>query len=200
MESCFNFRFPAGKRQQTRMKKLGLLLIMPLLVLVLGLGAAMPVSAASQSGLATTPSLKYPSPNEISIDESDAGKTITIVLGDTLKVNLQYYLIPADWSIIQLDTSILQNTDRYNIIPPPPIVGGGTTVWVFETIGTGTSPMLLEYRYNSGGSLIRTFSVTINVITAPPVPASSNTAMLVLIAGLAIIITWSLWEKQRSQI
>jgi hypothetical protein len=200
MGSNLNFRFPAGKRQQTRMKKLGLLLIMPLLVLVLGLGAAMPVSAASQSGLTTTPSLNYPSPNEISIDESNAGQTITIVIGETLKVNLQYYLIPSAWNLIQLNTGVLQNTDRYNILPPPPIVGAGTEVWVFEAIGAGTSPMLLEYRSTLDGSLIKTFSATINVIAAPPVPATSNIALAVLIAGLAILTGWLTRKNQHSQI
>jgi|WetSurMetagenome_2_1015567.scaffolds.fasta_scaffold860036_1 hypothetical protein len=155
------------------------------IILITGLLAAIPVSASS--------------PKQISIDESDNGSTVALCVGDTLEVKLNYAIVPYHWLLGQFDTGVIQLIDNYNIIPPPPIEGAGTEVWVFESIGLGTSPVLMEWTHVSDGAVVKTFSITVNVKEAQPVPALSTPAIGILAACMTAIIAWQIIEHKRSR-
>jgi predicted secreted protein len=178
-------------------KKLLVIFFSVIVLFSLCFSAVVPASASESAVISTAaPSLNTIT-RQISIDESDNGRTITLHAGDSLKISLEYYVIPYAWHLGPFDTGVLQNVDHYTVLPPPPAVGAGTEVWVFTTTGEGTSPVLLEYRRVFDGAVARTFSVTVNVLPPLSVPASSNLTIGILVAGLATFIAWLTIRKFR---
>jgi predicted secreted protein len=178
-------------------KKLLAVLFFTIILSSLSISAVIPVSASGFRVISAAASSPNTGLKQISIDESADGTTITMHVGDSLKVNLEYYVIPYIWHLGQFDTSVLQNVDHYTIVPPPPTVGAGTEVWVFTATGVGTSPIFLDYRRVSDGAVDKTFSVTVNVLALSSVPASSNLTVGILVAFLTAFIIWLILKKPR---
>jgi predicted secreted protein len=178
-------------------QKLLAVLFSAIVLLSLCNSAVVPASASESAVISAAASSSEAIIKQISIDESANGSTVTLHVGDSLKINLEYYVIPYTWYLGPFDTSVLQNVDHYKVPIPPPAVGGGTEVWVFTVTGAGTSPVLLEYRPVFGGAADRTFSVTVDVLPPLSVPASSNLTIAILVAGLTVFIVWLSIKKSR---
>jgi predicted secreted protein len=176
-------------------QKLPAIIFSAIVLLSLCISAVVPASeSAVISAAASSPQAII---KQISIDESANGSTVTLHAGDSLKINLEYYVIPYTWHLGPFDTSVLQNVDHYKVPIPPPAVGAGTEVWVFTAAGEGTSPVILEYRRVFDGAADRTFSVTVNVIQPLAVPSSSNLTIGILVVGLTPFIAWLTLKKSR---
>jgi predicted secreted protein len=178
-------------------KKLLAILFVTIALFSLSISAVVPASASESSSIAMAASSPNTGLKQISIDESANGTTINMRVGESLTVNLEYYVIPYLWHLGQFDTGVLQNVDHYKIHPPPPIVGAGTEVWVFTATGAGTSPIFLDYSRVSDGAVARTFTVTVNVLAALPVSASSNLTVGILVVCLTAFIAWLTLKKPR---
>jgi predicted secreted protein len=144
---------------------------------------AVPVSAAGFIPSSST--MPYTSLDQVSIDESANGTTVSLTLGDDLSINLNYIAgAPFFWILQPFDTSVLEMTDNYKI--PPSMPGGtGTEVWVFKAIGPGTAPINLEYQ-NLSGEAVDTF--TVNVF----VPGKGVGGEVASVNKLAILTPWIL--------
>jgi predicted secreted protein len=178
-------------------KKLLVILFSAIVLFSLCISAVVPASASQSAVISTAASSPEAIIKQISIDESDNGSTVALHVGDRLKINLEYYVIPYTWNLGPFDTGVLQNVDHYKVPIPPPAVGAGTEVWVFTAAGEGTSPVLLEYRRVFDGAVDRTFNVTVNVLPPLSVPASSNLTVAILVAGLTTFIVWLTVKKSR---
>jgi inhibitor of cysteine peptidase len=156
----------------------------------------LPVSGVSDLSAAAPVSIT--TPQHISIDASANGTTVHLLEGDRLIVNLRYFAgAPFVWELDPIDTSVLENVGHERV-PDQPVVPGsaGTDIWTFEGVGVGFSPVTLNNINFSNGTTAETFSVTVNV-GPTPVPATSNLATGILVAGLSGGIAWFTLRKVR---
>jgi predicted secreted protein len=157
--------------------------------------AVVPASASELTlGSAVSPNIGQ---HQISIDDSSNGATIYLPINDTLTITLQSNpSTGASWQLDQIDTSVLQNVSHQYVPPPPPAPPGkgGTEVWVFKPVTVGTSPVVMEYG-RPGETAAKTYNLTVNV--TPPVPASSNLAIGILMACFIALISWLTIKRPR---
>ena len=107
------------------------------------------------------------SSSTVVVGPADDGTTIDLSEGDTLEVQLEGNPTTGfNWQVADtIDSSVLEqdgepsfdaNDDRFG--------SPGVVTLTFKAVGTGTSPLDLEYKAVSGdASAERTFSLTVNV-------------------------------------
>ena len=105
--------------------------------------------------------------NNLTLNDGDNGKTVTLAPGGTLTVTLKSNRTtgykwnlpnPPDARVLKLASS------TYNA-PSDPVPGrGGTEVWVFQAVGSGAVRVSLRYARSFGTDESPTeFTVTVNV-------------------------------------
>jgi inhibitor of cysteine peptidase len=86
----------------------------------------------------------------LSLTEEDNGRAITIAVGECFDVRLKSNVTTGyEWQLVEMDTSILENTDKEYVqdIAPPGMAGvGGTEIWDFTGRAPGRTDLRLEYR------------------------------------------------------
>jgi len=101
------------------------------------------------------------------IGESDAGKTVTLTVGDTLEVTLEGNPSTGfTWEAASLDTSILKQVGEPAFTPVSTLVGASGQVTLrFEAVGSGETTLHLIYHrsWETGVAPTRTFAVTVQV-------------------------------------
>ena len=86
----------------------------------------------------------------VTLDADDNGSTVTIPVSGSFTVSLASNPTTGyEWGLVDLTTSILENTDHQYVqdAAPPGMVGvGGTETWEFTGRSAGTTTLRLEYR------------------------------------------------------
>ncbi len=102
-----------------------------------------------------------------SIGANDAGKTISLSVGDTLEVTLEGNPTTGyNWEAANLDTSILKQVGDAAYTPESSAVGApGQLVLRFEAVGSGETTLQLIYHrsFETGVAPLQTFEVTVQV-------------------------------------
>ena len=84
------------------------------------------------------------------LDAGDDGSTVTVPASARFTVSLRSNPTTGySWAIVDLNTSIVENTDHQYVqdAAPPGMVGvGGTETWEFTGCSAGTTTLRLEYR------------------------------------------------------
>jgi predicted secreted protein len=123
----------------------------------------------------------------VNLDQSQSGGSVTLNTGDTLNVVLsqQTGSTGYSWSLVSLTPAGVLTSLGHQITPGQGIGGVGTDTWTFSASSTGTCQIDLEYRRGTGESA-RSFTQTVLVNdSAPPVPASSNLSLYLMIGAFA---------------
>ena len=101
------------------------------------------------------------------IGASDAGKTISLTVGDTLEMTLEGNPTTGfNWAADSLDTSILKQVGDPAFTPSSTAIGaGGQVVLNFEAVGSGGTTLHLIYHrsWETGVAPEKTFDVTVQV-------------------------------------
>ncbi|MGA7669215.1 MAG: protease inhibitor I42 family protein [Nitrolancea sp.] len=101
------------------------------------------------------------------IGTKDAGKTISLSVGDTIEVALEGNPTTGyNWEAANLDTSILKQVGDVAYTPESSAVGApGQVVLRFEAVGSGETALQLIYHrsFETGVAPLQTFEVTVQV-------------------------------------
>lgn len=101
------------------------------------------------------------------IGASDAGKTVSLAVGDTLEVTLEGNPSTGySWETVSLDTSILKQVGEPAFTPSSTMVGASGQVTLrFEAAGSGQTTLHLVYHrsWEAGVAPLKTFDVTVQV-------------------------------------
>ncbi len=150
------------------------------LVMALGLSmacggdddGATPTQAVTQTvePTATAGATQTAAPDEVQLTEDDDGKTVELANGGQLIVALASNPTTGfSWSVSESSDPqlVLQGEPKY--VPAgstSPVVGaGGTEVFTFKAVDSGTAKLTLEYRrpFEPGVAPAKTFSVTVEI-------------------------------------
>jgi inhibitor of cysteine peptidase len=109
----------------------------------------------------------------VRLDADDNGRAIEVNLSTQIIVTLASNITTGyQWTLAELDTSIVENTSQEYIAPDSSLAGApGTERWEFIALGTGTTALRLEYRRPWEGDEIEpteTFQVELRVNPAAP--------------------------------
>jgi inhibitor of cysteine peptidase len=109
-------------------------------------------------------------PGEVQITDSDDGATVQLADGGTLIVALPSNPTTGySWSVSERSSPQLELQGEPRFVPAgstTPVVGaGGTEVFTFEAVDTGTATLTLEYRrpFEPGAAPEDTYSVTVEI-------------------------------------
>lgn len=112
---------------------------------------------------ASTPSV----PGEISLSQSDNGKTISAAPKQTLSINLESNVTTGfKWNLVgEPDGRILKLVSSKYIEPNNPIPGkGGSENWKFQAVAVGTTTLKLQYfRPFDPKQIAGEFTITVTV-------------------------------------
>ncbi len=101
------------------------------------------------------------------IGANDAGKTISLTVGDTLEVTLEGNPTTGfNWAADSLDTSILKQVAEPTFTPSSTAIGaGGQVVLRFEMVGAGKTMLHLIYHrsWETGVAPEKTYDVAVEV-------------------------------------
>jgi inhibitor of cysteine peptidase len=101
------------------------------------------------------------------IEASDAGKTVSLAVGDTLEVTLEGNPSTGyGWEAVSLDTSILKQVGEPAFTPSSTLVGSaGQMTLRFEAAGSGQTTLHLVYHrsWETGVAPLKSFDVTVQV-------------------------------------
>ena len=139
-----------------------------IIALITSTSTPTPTSTAIPSATTAVTTVPGTTPEQVSVDASSTGKSITMSVGDTLVVTLQSNASTGfSWQLDQIsDTSVLEKTNNQYVAPATPMPGApGSEVWTFEALKSGTSAILMEYSQPFAGGIkgAQTFSLTVNV-------------------------------------
>jgi inhibitor of cysteine peptidase len=127
--------------------------ISALMVLLLGLGLIMACTPAAQDSL--------------KIGEQDAGKTVTLKMGDTLVVSLEGNVTTGfNWVPAPQEPALLQQVGEPEVTPVSDLVGAsGTIVLKFKAAAAGQTLLRLDYKrpFEQDTPPVKTFEVTVIV-------------------------------------
>ena len=101
------------------------------------------------------------------IGANDAGKTVSLSVGDTLEVTLEGNPTTGyNWAATSLDTSILKQVGEPAFTPSSTAIGAGGQVTLrFEAVGSGQTTLQLDYHrsWETGVAPLQTYQVTVQV-------------------------------------
>lgn len=101
------------------------------------------------------------------IGASDSGKTVTLSVGDTLKVTLEGNPTTGyNWEAQSLDTSMLKQVGEPAFTPTTSALGsGGQVTLSFDAVGKGQTTLNLIYHrsFETGVAPLHTYQVTVQV-------------------------------------
>ena len=106
---------------------------------------------------------------EVEVDMEDNGTQIHLQKGDFLRVSLSSNATTGyQWEVVELDTSMLQQIGESEYVSPeqtdPPMVGvGGTEIFRFRAIDSGTSSLKLVYKQPWGTEVARTYVLEVAI-------------------------------------
>ncbi len=102
-----------------------------------------------------------------SIAAGDAGKTISLSVGDTLEVTLEGNPTTGyNWEAANLETSIVKQAGDVAFTPASTAIGAsGQVVLRFEAVGSGETTLQLVYHrsWETGVAPLQTYEVTVQV-------------------------------------
>ncbi len=101
----------------------------------------------------------------VTVDESQNGSTIEMSNGDTLELKLLGNPTTGfNWQTTEVDAAILTQDGDPKFEPETELIGSkGVVIIKYKAVGTGTTPLTLEYKPVAGGDVERTFSITVVV-------------------------------------
>jgi inhibitor of cysteine peptidase len=167
------------------------------LLLLLVSASVIPAVASTLPGVPS--SLEASSNNNpaiISLDETADGTTVYMKPGDEIAISLQAnHSTLYRWHLAgNTDSSVLEYVSNEYIPPALPGPGKpGTDIWTFRALKPGSSTLTLES--SASGNVGSTFSLTARV--KAEVPASSNTGLWLMIAGLAGLMLFFLLRRMQ---
>jgi inhibitor of cysteine peptidase len=101
------------------------------------------------------------------IGANDAGKTVSLTVGDTLEVTLEGNPSTGfNWEADSLDTSVLKQVGESAFTPVSTAIGAGGQIMLrFEAVGSGETMLHLIYHrsWETGVAPEKTFDVTVQV-------------------------------------
>jgi inhibitor of cysteine peptidase len=104
----------------------------------------------------------------VTITDMDNGKPVALHIGDTLRIELEANATTGyEWSLGLVDPSIVQQRGEPEYIGPEQALpgAGGTSVWTFEAVRSGTTQLVLHYArpFETDVEPIQVFEITVDV-------------------------------------
>ncbi|MGI9584048.1 MAG: protease inhibitor I42 family protein [Acidimicrobiia bacterium] len=101
----------------------------------------------------------------VTVDESQDGSTVEMSYGDTLELKLVGNPTTGfNWQTTEVDDAILRQEGEPEFEPETELIGSkGVVTITYSAVGTGTTPLTLEYKPVAGGDVERIFSITVVV-------------------------------------
>jgi inhibitor of cysteine peptidase len=173
----------------------GLLVFGLLLLLVSSL--VIPAAASTRPGAPSSAELtSHNNYIQIPVTETADGTTIELNPGDEIVISLESnHSTLYRWHIAgNSDSSVLEYVSNEYVPPALPGPGRpGTDIWTFRALKPGSSTLSLES--SAAGNVGSTFTLTARVKAI--VPASSNTGLWLMIAGLAVLMLFFLLRRMQ---
>lgn len=101
----------------------------------------------------------------IVVTEDQSGQTIAINDRDTLELQLTGNPTTGhNWQTVEIDNSVLEQDGDPSFDPDTELMGSPGVITIrYDAVGTGTSPLRLEYKPVAGGDAVNTFELTVVV-------------------------------------
>jgi inhibitor of cysteine peptidase len=175
----------------------GLLAFSLLLLLVSSL--VIPVAASTSPGAPSSAELtSHKDYIQVPVTETANGTTVELNPGDEILISLEVnHSTLYRWHLAGIsDSSVLEYVSNEYVPPELPGPGRpGTDIWTFRALKPGLSTLTLEY--SAAGNVGRTFTLTARV--KANVPASSNTGLWLMIAGLAGLMFILMYKRMQTR-
>lgn len=101
----------------------------------------------------------------IVVTEDQSGQTVEMNDRDTLELQLTGNPTTGfNWETVDIDTSVLEQDGDPSFDADTELLGSpGVITITYDAVGTGTSPLALEYKPVAGGDVAGTFELTVVV-------------------------------------